>query len=283
MSNGEYNVDTSEWYIITTISALTWILAVYPVVDSVYRICCENGDDNDDRFNSKSKQRIQRLMNILVCLSFIGFFLHLTDHIIFRLIQHIPGGLQINNDWCKIHTVNITCFYYFGKFSLYSFFIVRAWLTFDGTHIPYSGKRMLVLISILFIVHILLSYFFASLLFDRIFVSITSDNGRICVITDADNTENIRQFDAMFIFLTINVIIDILIAFGTVYMLVGKLFQLTHASARVRGKHKFRFTSLTGMCQKIKYYNTYTIFAQSVAIEFGFMFATICCSYTALY
>ena len=111
---------------------------------------------------------------------------------------------------------------------MYVYFILRAWNTFYRTNMPYSLKTITIILFIVTIMHFSQMFLFGYVLWDDLEVSETSENGRICVF---QSTKISKRWS--FIVLLCGAIMDVSIGFGTVYMLVGKLFSLAKHSAKL--------------------------------------------------
>ena len=213
-----YILDETQWYSITIVSVIILVAMIYPAIDAFYFICkfhCLTHHINKSS-KSNSARVIKQLMNICVTLSFICFELHIVCHVLVRLAQHVDGGFGINNRICKMHIVTVNVLYYSGKTALYSFFVIRAYFVFYGTHIPYSKILIYFLILLIFLSQVALTVIWLAYNYPRTHVRHTHGagnvNGRICVLSEADTGETENKVDDVFIFTLIGSVIDVILA-----------------------------------------------------------------------
>ena len=239
------NTTVVTWYTTTIVSVVYLILVLFPMFHLCYNVWYKQYiRKSSPTYATNAEQTAAKLkLDILVTITLFSFFSHIASHVFFRIASVTEGGLGLTQFSCEFFVVEANFWYYMGKWSMYTFFILRSWLTFKGTLHEYKKSKIIIFVIIVFLIHAALCAIFVYLWLPRTIMVVNPLDGRSCANLYSDGIS--LTLDLNFALLIVDTCINGILSGITLYMLIGKLFELAHVGARHRGAHRFRFNTMS--------------------------------------
>lgn len=220
------HINETLWSITMIVTFMFLVSTLFPISHVIYNIwlkrhgCCGDPD-----------QATITVMNTIGLLSLISYLLHISQHAFFLMNASSQlAFINLNKQLCLVNNFLSNTLFYIGKSFMFTYFILRAESTFHHTNLRYNKKTIIIVTITIFAANTGLNYAFVKLWSQSIITRKTNLDGTICSNEYSDTNTN----DINLILLIIDWLSSTIFSLITLYMLIGKLFQLANVGGMIR-------------------------------------------------